>query len=91
MAKARVELIDPEFILALGRVLAVGAGKYGDKSFHNGLDWNERIGSLQRHTLAFQNREDIDEETQECHLINAAANCMMLYHNWLRNKGNDTR
>jgi hypothetical protein len=91
MEKPRVELIDPEFILAMGRVLSVGAKKHGEKSFHEGMDWNERIGSLQRHVLAFQNKQDIDEETQECHLINAAANCMMLYHNWLRCKGKDTR
>lgn len=90
--KPRLELIDPEFIEALGRVLTVGADKHGADKFKNGeMDWNARIGSLLRHVNDFRKGNEIDEETRECHLINAAANCMMLYWNWSRNTGRDTR
>ena len=89
--KPRVELIVPEFLEALGNVLAKGAIKYDDDNFKKGIPYRDSIGSILRHVYKFMRKEDYDEEMGEHHLICAAANCMMLYYNFLYNKEKDNR
>lgn len=91
--RSRPELIDPEFILAIGRVMAFGAEKYevdGWKTMMSDEYARDRTGSLLRHILAYKSGEETDPETGESHLAHAACNLMfLLYHQREGGKKND--
>ncbi len=79
-SKPRLELIDPEFILGIGKVLTFGAEKYDDKNWKNAthVDRNKSVGSLMRHVMAYQNGELIDPESGLEHLHHMATNIMFM-------------
>lgn len=85
--KPAIELIDPRFILGMGRVLTFGANKYNegswkDTSFKNDKDY----GAAMRHLLKWRNGEEKDEESGESHLLHAACDIMILYYDELQKK-----
>lgn len=79
--KNRLELIDPEFILGLGRVLSYGAEKYDAWNWQK-IDNEEDIarikGAILRHMMAYMGGEIYDPETGESHLYHIACNIMFL-------------
>lgn len=76
--KVRFELLIPEFIESVARVMTFGAKKYGDWNYL--LLQRERvIGALHRHVNAYQQGERDDPETGESHLIHATRCMMMLW------------
>ena len=78
--KNRLELIDPEFILGVGKVLTFGAEKYEADNWKNAT-WEDRqksAGSLLRHTMAYQGGEMIDPESGLEHLYHMATNIMFM-------------
>jgi len=80
-SKNRLELIEPEFVEGLGRVLTFGAEKYEAHNWKKAtLDEDcERIyGALMRHLLAYRKGEKLDPETNESHLYHATCNLMFL-------------
>ena len=96
--KPRMDLLRPEFVLGIGKVLAYGASKYnesrGDLPNYlkdDGFHYSRLIASAQRHLAQFQMGTDIDEETGESHLLHCAANLMMLHTYTLTTKGKDDR
>ena len=78
--KPRLELIEPEFIIGLGKVLTFGANKYSANNWKNAtVDDVERIkGALLRHQMAYLKGEKIDPETGLSHLYHIACNLMFL-------------
>ena len=79
--KNRLELIEPEFIEGLGRILSFGAEKYEANNWMlaSSDDDQKRIyGALQRHLLAYRKGEKLDPETGESHLYHACCNLMFL-------------
>lgn len=79
--KNRLELIEPEFIEGLGRILSFGAEKYEAdnwKKANSPEDQRRIYGALQRHLLAYRKGEKIDPETGESHLYHACCNLMFL-------------
>jgi len=79
--KSRVDLIDPEFILGLGDVLAFGAEKYSDEGWKKIEDkHNRNYGSAMRHLLQWKAGQTADEESGKSHLLHAAYNLMVLYY-----------
>jgi hypothetical protein len=78
--KLRLDLIPQTAIRSLGEVLTMGADKYDDRNWENGLSWTATIASLDRHLSAFKNREDFDEESGLLHIEHALANVMFLNH-----------
>lgn len=74
-SKNRLELIDPEFILGLGRIMTFGATKYAPDNWKLGSDQesiNRLKGALLRHITAYLSGDKIDTETGESHLYHAA-------------------
>ncbi len=76
--KSRVDLINPDFILALGEHMAFGAEKYGERNWEKGMSHSRVIGSALRHLLALQRGEVTDDEGR-LHTIAVAWNAMALY------------
>ena len=73
--KNRLELIDPEFIMGLGRIMTFGAKKYAADNWKLGdsKESQERIkGALLRHIMLYLNGDKIDHETGESHLYHVA-------------------
>jgi hypothetical protein len=77
--KSRVDLIDAEFMVGVGRVMRLGSLKYAENNWRGGMKWSICIGCLLRHVFAFMRGEDKDPETGEHHLLHAACNVMFLY------------
>lgn len=79
--KNRLELIEPEFIEGLGRILSFGAEKYEANNWKKASspeDQQRIYGALQRHLLAYKKGEKLDPETGESHLYHACCNLMFL-------------
>jgi hypothetical protein len=78
--KPPLELVDPEFIEGVGRVLGFGAKKYSAHNWRGGFAFSRAIGAALRHTGAFNRGEDNDPESGECHLFHAA--CCLMFLSW---------
>jgi len=92
--KPRLELIDPEFILGVGKVLTFGAEKYEDDNWKKATpaDRKRSTGSLLRHTMAYQKGEMIDPESGLEHLYHMATNIMfMSWYDMEAEKKNDSK
>lgn len=88
--KVRLDLIEPEFIEGLGRVLTFGAHKYSDsgwKTIENKHDRN--YASLMRHIIEWRKGNKTDEESGQNHLLHAAYNLMVLYYDDLEKEKNE--
>lgn len=78
--KARIDLVDPEFVCGVADVLGFGAEKYEPYSFQkvaNGLD--KYYAAAMRHMLEWRAGNFIDSETGQNHLLHAACNLMFLW------------
>jgi hypothetical protein len=62
----------------LGRVLTMGAGKYGTRNWQKGMEWSTVLDSLERHLNAFKAGEDYDVESGELHMAHVMCNAMFL-------------
>lgn len=79
--KARVDLVDPEFILGTAKVLAFGADKYGENNWQKVDNFDNRYyAAAMRHLLAWRSGETDDTESGMNHLYHAACNLMFLIH-----------
>jgi hypothetical protein len=73
------ELMEPEFILQIARILAFGAKKYSRDNWKECDDPSRYMGALLRHALAFHGGETTDPETDQSHLAHVAVNAMFLW------------
>lgn len=96
--KPRMDLIRPEFQLALGEALAYGAVKYKEVQGEtpnylkeDGFLYSTILASLERHIAQWKMGIDIDEESGLSHLALAAANLMFLHTYSHSSKGKDDR
>lgn len=89
--KNRLELIPPELITEVGKILTFGAVKYSERNWELGMDWGRVYGALQRHLWAWWVGEDTDPETGESHLAHAACCIAFLIAYEQRGVGNDDR
>lgn len=79
--KDRLELIPPEAVFALARVLTFGAAKYEDRNWEKGMKWGRVFGAAMRHLWAWWGGRgpttksfllgDLDGETKFSHLWHA--------------------
>jgi hypothetical protein len=74
--KVPLELIPPEALFEIGRVLQAGKEKYGEANWAKGIEISRLLGAALRHITQFNSGEDLDEETQTLHIANAATNLM---------------
>ena len=89
--KSRVDLIDPEFINEVGCILHMGAEKYNEYNWINGMAWSRPTAALLRHLGAWQRGEDLDPESGLSHLAHVAANVMFLMNYQRNDIGKDDR
>ena len=66
--KPRMDLIPPESIEGMARVLTFGAAKYGDRNWESGMAWGRCFAAAMRHLWAWWGGQDRDPETGFSHL-----------------------
>lgn len=75
--KPPVNLLPAQPLIEISRVLGFGREKYKAWNWAKGMEWSRIVGSLHRHVLAWQEGEDVDEESGLNHL--AHAGCCILF------------
>ena len=60
------------------KVLAFGVEKYTAHNWRKGIGWTSIMSSALRHLFAFNNGEDLDEESGISHLAHAMCDIMFL-------------
>lgn len=79
--KNRLDLIEPEFIEAVGEVLTYGAEKYEPNNWQKVEDAENRYyAAALRHLMAYRKGEKVDPESGISHLKHVATNIMFLLH-----------
>lgn len=77
--KPRFELIAPDAMHWLAKILTFGATKYEDNNW-TGLKTKRILGALKRHMTALECGEDIDPESGMPHHAHLLCNAMFLTH-----------
>ncbi len=85
------ELIDPDALDLLARVLGFGARKYAKYNWKKGMSWGRVYSAMQRHVTAWWGGEDKDAETGLSHLGHAFCCLMFLIVYEKRGIGTDDR
>ena len=79
--KDRLDLIEPEFIEGVGKVLTFGADKYEPNNWQKVEDAENRYyAAAMRHLMAWRKGEKTDPESGISHLDHVACNIMFLMH-----------
>lgn len=89
--KSRVDLLDPEWLEDVGRVLGYGATKYSANNYRNGIAVSRIIASLLRHTFSLMRGEDTDKESGLSHVSHISCNAMFLHWMLTNRKDLDDR
>ena len=76
--KAPLHLVPPALTIGVSYALKDGAAKYGAYNWREEpINVSTYIGAIQRHIMAYQDGEDLAEDSGVCHLAHAAA-CIAL-------------
>jgi len=79
--KLRMDLIQPEFLIELAKVLTHGAAKYGANNWQGLPDAHNRYyAALLRHLMEWRKGHTIDQDSTLPHLAHAICNLMFLLH-----------
>ena len=89
--KLRMELVPPEAIEALAAIYTMGAKKYGDNNWYQGMKWSRLIGAMLRHFYAWLKGEEKDPESGYSPLWHAFWNMCALIVYQERKLGTDDR
>ena len=76
--KPQLDLVPPDFVVALCRVFEYGAKKYGKDNWKEGLDPAALYNAAMRHMFAWMDGEDVDPESGLPHVYHAAWNMLMI-------------
>ena len=76
--KVRLELVPPRAIEGLGKVLTMGAEKYGANNWRKCEDTERYMGAALRHINARRQGELVDPESGLDHLFHAMTNLMFI-------------
>lgn len=76
--KQRYDLVHPDALSGLVDVLTVGAKKYAERNWENGMKWSNVIASMKRHLAAIEKGEDYDKESLLLHADHIQANAHFL-------------
>ena len=83
--KLQLNLIPPETIEGLGRVLTYGANKYCENGWQ-GVEQERYVAALLRHFTAWRKGEERDEESGLLHLEHMLANIAFIHWKELNRK-----
>ena len=87
--KLRLDLVPPEAMTAMGRVLTFGAAKYAARNWEHGMSWGRIVAALLRHLFAWVGGEDKDPESGFSHLDHVICNAAFLVTYEARGVGED--
>jgi hypothetical protein len=76
--KLRYDLVHPKAHEDMVDVLTMGAEKYFDRNWENGLSWTSVLASMKRHIAAIERGEDYDPESGRLHIAHVACNVHFL-------------
>ena len=76
--KLRMDLLPPEWLIELSRVLTFGAKKYDDNNWRKGMKYSRCLASLKRHLIKWELGERTDDESKCHHLSAVAWNALVL-------------
>ncbi len=86
--KPRVSLIMmSKALLEVAKVGTMGAEKYGDHNFRNGMKWSRIADADLRHFFQYLDGELVDQESKLSHLAHHAWNALALLEYELNNIG----
>lgn len=85
LGKPMVSLLDSQWLLGTAAVLTFGAKKYAPHNWRAGFQYSRLMDALQRHLLAFNGGEDLDQETGLSHLHHASC-CLMFLSSMKENR-----
>ena len=78
--KPRMELLPPDSLEEIAKVLTFGVEKYGEYNWTKGLKWSRLIGSSLRHLTSWMKGQDKDPETGLSHLSHLGACVLFLLY-----------
>ena len=76
--KTRLDLIPPEALEAVGKVLTFGMGKYDAHNWRGGINYSRLYAATLRHMNSYWSGNDLDEESGLPHLSHSIVNLMMM-------------
>jgi hypothetical protein len=74
--KPRMDLLPPEALIEVSRVLGYGANKYAAHNWRKATEWGRYSAAAMRHLTAWMNGEDVDPESGLPHVAHATC-CLM--------------
>ena len=89
--KIPLELLPPEALTEIAKVLAFGAEKYGCHNWRKGMAWSRLVGAILRHLFAWMQGEDKDQESGLSHLAHAGCDILFLLTYEINSIGIDDR
>lgn len=92
--KPRIDLFPPEALTGISTILGIGAKKYGERNWEQGMDWGRIYAANMRHLLAWwggQENDDGPGGTGKPHLWHAGCNTAFLIAYAARGVGTDDR
>jgi hypothetical protein len=89
--KIPLELLPPEALTEIAKVLAFGAEKYGRHNWRKGMAWSRLMGAILRHLFAWKLGEDKDQESGLSHLAHVGCDILFLLTYELNGIGSDDR
>ena len=89
--KLRFDLLPVLPLREIAKVFTIGAEKYDDRNWEQGISWSRVFGALMRHMWAWWRGEKADPETGYSHLWHAACCIMFLIAYEEREIGEDDR
>jgi len=77
----RLDLLDPHFLQAMGQIMHVGAQKYGENNWQQGLSGCAGgVNHALKHLLEYQAGVPNDYGDEELHLAQVAVNAMFEFY-----------
>lgn len=83
--KPRTDLLDPDALEGLAKVLGFGAKKYSAHNWRGGIVYSRLLGAIIRHTLAINRGENLDPESGLPHVDHLGA-CWMFLSNMMKTR-----
>lgn len=89
--KPEMSLLPMSALNEVAKVLSFGKSKYGAHNWRNGFEWTRLSSALLRHTCAWIDCDDTDDESGLNHIAHAACCALFLLEHQLKNYGTDDR
>lgn len=89
--KVPLSILTIESLTAEARAFEYGAKKYSRNNYKNGMEWSRMLDATLRHVMAFNAKQDLDEESNLNHLWHAKACLAMLIYYYENKVGTDDR